>query len=325
MDYTTLGRTGLRVSVAGLGCGGNSRIGQSAGLSEAESVALVREALDLGVNFLDTAEAYGTEGIVGRAIEAVPRDQVVISTKCLIRRGDGLRSGADVVQCLEDSLRRLRTDHVDVFHLHAVSPANYEHALRELAPALLREKEKGKLRHLGVTETGPNDPRQEMMQRAMHDACWEVVMLAFHMMHQGARRKVFPHTRRAGIGTLLMFVVRNIFSVPGLATQTMKELAAAGRVPAGLGETDQPLGFLVHPDGAANLTDAAYRFARHEPGTDVVLFGTGNRAHLRTNIDSILKPPLPAADVAKLYELFGALEGVGLDLPGRVQAATARR
>ncbi len=325
MDYTTLGRTGLRVSVAGLGCGGNSRIGQSAGLSEAESVALVREALDLGVNFLDTAEAYGTEGIVGRAIEAVPRDQVVISTKCLIRRGDGLRSGADVVQCLEDSLRRLRTDHVDVFHLHAVSPANYEHALRELAPALLREKEKGKLRHLGVTETGPNDPRQEMMQRAMHDACWEVVMLAFHMMHQGARRKVFPHTRRAGIGTLLMFVVRNIFSVPGLATQTMKELAAAGRVPAGLGETDQPLGFLVHPDGAANLTDAAYRFARHEPGTDVVLFGTGNRAHLRTNIDSILKPPLPAADVAKLYELFGALEGVGLDLPGFVQAATARR
>jgi aryl-alcohol dehydrogenase-like predicted oxidoreductase len=320
MQYTTLGRTGLRVSVAGLGCGGNSRIGQGSGLSEAQSVALVREALELGVNFIDTAEAYGTEHIVGQAIAAVPRDQVVVSTKCLIRSGGGLRSGADVVSALEGSLRRLRTDYVDVFHLHAVAPAAYEHALTELAPALLREKEKGKLRHLGVTETGPNDPRQEMLQRAVHDSCWEVMMLAYSMMNQGARRKVFPHTRRNGIGTLLMFVVRNIFSVPELLARTVRELADAGKIPSSLGELQAPLDFLVHEGGASSVTDAAYRFARHEPGVDVVLFGTGNRAHLRANIDSILKPPLPAADVAKLYELFGALEGVGLDLPDRMQA-----
>ena len=61
MDYTTLGSTGLRVSVAGLGCGGNSRIGLGAGLSDAESVALVREAYDLGVTFFDTAEAYDVQ------------------------------------------------------------------------------------------------------------------------------------------------------------------------------------------------------------------------------------------------------------------------
>ena len=65
MHYTTLGKTGLKVSVAGLGCGGNSRIGLGTGLTEAQSVALVREALDLGVNFLDTAAAYETEGVVG--------------------------------------------------------------------------------------------------------------------------------------------------------------------------------------------------------------------------------------------------------------------
>ncbi|MCW5744912.1 MAG: aldo/keto reductase [Alphaproteobacteria bacterium] len=324
MDYTTLGRTGLRVSVAGLGCGGNSRIGQGSGLSEADSVALVREAMELGVNFIDTAEAYGTEGIVGRAVAAVPRDSVVVSTKCLIRSGGGLRSAADVVQALDGSLRRLQLDHVDVFHLHAVAPAAYAQALNELAPALLREKEKGKLRHLGITETGPNDPGQDMAQRAVHDACWEVIMLAYSMMNQGARQKIFPHTRRNGIGTLLMFVVRNIFSVPGLLARTMKELAAAGKIPASLADDGEPLGFLVHESGAANITDAAYRFARHEPGVDVVLFGTGNRAHLRSNIESICKPPLPAADVQKLYELFGALQGVGLDLPGRVQAAAVR-
>jgi len=65
--------------------------------------------------------------------------------------------------------------------------------------------------------------------------------------------------------------------------------------------------------GAANITEAAYRFARHEPGVDVVLFGTGDPAHLRTNVASLLKPPLPEADRAKLAALFGQLTGVGMD------------
>ena len=71
----------------------------------------------------------------------------------------------------------------------------------------------------------------------------------------------------------------------------------------------------MHPDGASSLTDAAYRYVRHEPGVDVVLFGTGDAAHLRTNIESILKPPLPEADRAKLRELFSHLRGVGLEAP----------
>src|SRR5207253_9570913 len=80
-QYTTLGKTGLKVSVAGLGCGGNSRIGLGTGLGEAQSVALVREALDLGVNFLDTANAYETEGVVGKAIKGRPRDRDRTSTR----------------------------------------------------------------------------------------------------------------------------------------------------------------------------------------------------------------------------------------------------
>ena len=115
-----------------------------------------------------------------------------------------------------------------------------------------------------------------------------------------------------------MFAVRNLFSVPGKLQQTMRDLAAEGRVPDGLAETDDPLGFLVHPEdgGAESVIEAAYRYARHEPGADVVLFGTGKMAHLEANIASILKPPLPAADTARLAELFGHLQGVGLDLPG---------
>jgi L-galactose dehydrogenase len=95
----------------------------------------------------------------------------------------------------------------------------------------------------------------------------------------------------------------------------MRDLAAAGEVPAALAETDDPLGFLIHEGGASSVPDAAYRFVRHEPGVDVVLFGTGRPEHLMTNIASILKPPLPQADHRKLQELFGRLVGVGLDAP----------
>jgi aryl-alcohol dehydrogenase-like predicted oxidoreductase len=86
-------------------------------------------------------------------------------------------------------------------------------------------------------------------------------------------------------------------------------------VPSRLAESDDPLGFLVHEGGASSVIDAAYRYARHEPGADVVLFGTGDPDHLESNVRSILAPPLPAADVERLNELFGALEGIGLDLP----------
>jgi len=316
MHYTTLGKTGLRVSVAGLGCGGSSRLGRAWGKSEAESVALVRHAVDLGVNFLDTAAAYGTEAIVGKAIRELPRDRVVVATKAQIRQDGRLRSALEVIDSLESSLRNLGTDYVDLFQLHGVPPAAYDHAMQELVPALLDEQAAGKLRHLGITETAPNDPKHLMLQRAVHDDCWQVVMLAFHMMNQNARESVFPHTRERRVGTLLMFVVRSLFSVPGRLQDTLRTLAVEGRVPDWLAEREQPLDFLIHGD-TTSVIDAAYRYARHEPGVDVVLFGTGDVEHLESNIASILKPPLPAEDTARLNTLFGALEGIGLDLPRR--------
>jgi len=321
MHYTTLGRTGLRVSVAGLGCGGNSRIGLGAGLSTTQSVALIHAALDLGVNLIDTAEAYGTEEIVGAAIKDRPRDQIVISTKSQVTAAGSPKSAAAMVASLDASLRRLGTDHVDVFHLHGLAPAQYDHAIAEFVPALLREKQKGKLRHLAVSETGPRDPTHAMLLRAADEPAFEVVMLAFHMLNQNARPVILKRTQAERTGTLCMFAVRNIFSRPGLLQQTIADLAAKGELPASLAAEKNPLGFLIHASGAASLIDAAYRYARHEPGIDVVLFGTSSADHLRANIASILRPPLPAADVAKLHELFGSLVGVGLDLPDRIKDA----
>jgi aryl-alcohol dehydrogenase-like predicted oxidoreductase len=321
MQYTTLGKTGLKVSVAGLGCGGNSRIGLGAGLSEVQSVALVQAALDLGVNFLDTAISYGTEAIVGKAIKGRPRDSVVISTKTHIGTLDGSRnfSAAEVVANLDASLRALDMDYVDIFHLHGLWPSSYDRAMAEIVPALLKEKEKGKFRHLAVSETGPRDPEHKTLNRAVEEPLWEVFMLAFHMLHQNARAHLLPQTRANKVGTLCMFAVRNIFSKPGLLERTVAGLVAEGRLPPALAGGKDPLGFLVHEGGAESVIDAAYRFARHEPGIDVVLFGTSSKEHLKANIASILRPPLPAADVARLYELFGHLVGVGLDLPDRVK------
>ena len=315
MEYVTLGRTGLKVSVAGLGCGGFSRLGLGTGKSEAEAVALVRGALDMGVNLLDTAAVYGTEAVVGEAIRSVPRDSVVIATKAWIPRREG-RSAADrAVQSLDNSLRQLGTDYVDVFQLHGVSPRAYDQALDVIAPALLKEREKGKLGHLGVTETGSSDPEHAMVQRAIEDGVWDVVMVAFHMMHQSARTKVFPHTMANRVGTLLMFAVRNNFSRRERLTAALRELTARGQLPRWLVDAPNPLGFLIHEAGASNVTEAAYRFARHEPGVDVVLFGTGDPSHLSTNIASLLAPPLPLADRLTLTKLFGHLVGVGLDPP----------
>lgn len=312
MDTTTFGRTGLTVSVAGLGCGGNSRLGLGSGRSEAEAIALVHEALDLGVTLFDTAAAYGTEEVLGKALKGVPRERVVIATKASF----GALSAERAVSSLDRSLRRLGTDYVDIFQLHGLTPADYRRARAVVAPALLKERDKGKLRFLGVTEAGPGDPLHEMIALAAADGIWDSVMVAFHMLHQNARERVFPLTLQHRVGTLLMFAVRNIFSQPARLKAAMRELAAAGAVPQAFAATDDPLGFLVHPGGAASLIDAAYRFVRHEPGVDVVLFGTSSREHLRTNIASLLAPPLPATDRDKLRELFGHLVGVGLDLPG---------
>ena len=307
MQYTNFGRTGLTVSVAGLGCGGFSRVGLGTGKTEDEAVAIVRAAIDLGVNLIDTAAVYGTEGVVGRAIEGYDRAKLVIATKAAFGRGPNIAAPETVVASLDNSLRTLRTDYVDIFQLHAVAPNNYDRVRDTLVPALLAERDKGKFRYLGITETPPFDHGHVMLQQALPDGIWASAMVAQHMLHQNARESVYPLSRQHGVGTLLMFVVRGIFAQPERLTAKLREL-------------DLPdLDFLVHPDGASTLVDAAYRFIRHEPGVDVVLFGTGDQAHLATNIESLSKPPLPAADIDRLRRVFGHVVGVGLDVPGRPQ------
>jgi L-galactose dehydrogenase len=318
MIYRTFGRTGLKVSAAGLGGGGFSRLGLAKGKSEDEIVSLIRLALDLGVNIIDTAASYGTEAVIGRAIKSAPRESLVITTKASPAEYPSweLFTPEKVVASIDNSLRQLQTDYLDVLQLHAVAPDTYQHARDVIYPAVLREKEKGKLRFIGITEAAAYDLDHKMYQRALaEDDVWDTAMVAFNMMHQNGRSSVFPGTAKKKIGTLIMFAVRGIFAQPERLKEKLRSLAADGLLPTGLADSPDPLGFLVHAGGASSIIDAAYRFVRDEPGVDVVLFGTSDPHHLREDIASLTRPPLPTADREQIVSLFGHLVGVGIEAP----------
>ena len=307
MDYSILGRTGLRVTVIGMGCGGPSRLGQGSGKTEAESIAVIREALDLGINFIDTSEVYGTEEIVGKGIKAVARGSIILSTK---KSAQKRITQKDVQKSLEESLKRLGTDYVDIYHLHGVILQDYDYLVSEIVPLFQKMRDQGKIRFIGITERFTYDPQHTMLQRALQDDIWDVMMVGFNMLNQSARDRVFKKTKEKNIGVLIMFAVRLAFSRPERLRQLIGELIRKEQVnPSNIDEND-PLGFLIHEGGAVSLTDAAYRFCRYEPGTHVILSGTGNVDHLKVNIESFSRPVLPQEDIKRLKDLFHNVDSV---------------
>ena len=310
MEYTRLGKTNLQVSVLGLGGGGHSRLGQRGGASSAASVGIVRRAIELGVNLVDTAEAYGTEAIVGEGLRGVARDAIVVSTKKSLTSNGQPIGAAELAQGLEDSLARLGLDYVDIYHLHGVRDDQYDRAMSELVPAMLKLRDQGKLRFLGITEHFGSETRHEMLARAVHDDCWDVMMVGFNMLNQSARERVLAEARRRDIGVLCMFAVRDALSQPDKLRQTIAELVEQGRIDQGALDPNEPLGFLTENGDADSLPEAAYRFCRAEPGIHTVLSGTGNPDHLAENVAAILKPPLPASLRERLIEIFERVDNV---------------
>ena len=309
MEFTTLGRTGLKVSVAGLGCGGPSRLGMRNDPQTANhAVALVKQAINLGVNFLDTAQNYGTEAVVGKAITGTPRDRLVISTKKTLPPADHSDPEAEVIKGLEQSLKLLGTDYIDVYHLHGVEPKDQAFAKDRLMPAMRRLKDQGKIRFIGVTEGFVLDSAHKVLQEGLEEDLWDVVMVGFSLLNPSARKTVFPLTRSKRVGVLNMFAVRRALSQPERLKEMCDELVAKGMIGKDALDGKDPLGFLLRETDAATIPEAAYRYCRHEQGVDVVLFGTGNPDHLKENVAAILKPALPQPALKRLDEIFGALD-----------------
>ena len=309
MQTVRLGRTGLEVSVAGLGCGGHSRLGMAKGRDVHHAADMVRAALDLGVTFIDTARAYGTEEAVGLGLKG-RRGEAVISTKAGIARGGDPVSAADMARYVDESLAKLQTDHVDIFLLHGLTLPQYEHATEVILPELRRQQAAGKIRFIGVSEQFGGDTGHALLARSLPDDPFDVVMVGFNLLNPSARQRVFPLTQHHDVGTPIMFAVREALSHPDELRKVVGELIARGEVDAAKVDAEDPLGFLADAPGAPSVVEAAYRFCRHEPGAQVILTGTGDPAHLKANVEAILAPPLPAEVLQRLEAIFGAVDSV---------------
>ncbi len=163
MKRRTLGRDGLEVSAIGLGCMGMSEFYGDA--DEGEAIDTIHRALDLGIDFLDTADMYGpftNERLVGRAI-ADRRDDVVLATKFgNVRGADGSRLGIRgdpeyVREACDSSLQRLGVDHIDLYYQHRVDP---DVPIEETVGAMAELVDAGKVRHLGLSEAAPETIRR---------------------------------------------------------------------------------------------------------------------------------------------------------------------
>jgi aryl-alcohol dehydrogenase-like predicted oxidoreductase len=163
MQTRTLGKSGLEVSALGFGCMGLSS-GYGPAVSRENGIAIIRAAVDLGVTFFDTAEVYGpfaNEELVGEALAPV-RDQVVIATKFGFRIADGKQAGLDsrpahIKAVAEASLKRLKTDRIDLFYQHRVDP---EVPIEDVAGAVGELIREGKVGHFGLSEAGAQTIRR---------------------------------------------------------------------------------------------------------------------------------------------------------------------
>ena len=291
MEQTVLGRTGLRVSVAGLGSGGDSRLG--AATDPAAAARVLTRAFELGVTYYDTAQTYGTEELIGRTLRS-HRDEIVLASKFVPRHRDGsLLSCAELRHELKESLRRLQTDRIDVYHVHSPSLAEYAYCRSELLPELYELRDRGVIRFLALSEGVTADPGHEMLGQALEDDCWDVMLSAFSLFNQTARDSLLPTAQKHDVGIVVMTAVRApLNSRSGLLAATGK-LAADGSIALDPRRAGEVVGALLGEDGDdGQAARFGYRLARHEPGVDVVLVGTGSLDHLERNIASINGPPL---------------------------------
>ncbi|MDB5105913.1 MAG: Aldo-keto reductase [Fibrobacteres bacterium] len=198
MEKRKVGTQGLEVSLIGLGCMGMSEFYGTT--EEAESLATLDRALELGVDFLDTADAYGpftNEMLVGKAIKG-RRDRIVLATKFGLKRSEdpAARSiegnPAYVRQACEASLKRLGVDHIDLYYQHRVDPKTpIEETVGEMAK-LVRE---GKVRYLGLSEAGPETLRRA---HAVHPI--SALQTEYSLWSRDPEDAVLPAVRELGIG-----------------------------------------------------------------------------------------------------------------------------
>ena len=308
LEHRVLGRTDLDVSVMGLGSGGPSQLGQRKG-TDVESVRrLISTGFDRGINLIDTAPGYGSsEPLLGEALSGLPREDLVLCSKFNPFDSDGnMHAEGELRASLEQSLRHLHTDRLDVFYLHAPPAGTLGRVMEVFGDQLDRAADDGLIRFTGVSEQYFADHSHTTVTQGISDYDFDVVMVGYNMLSPSARSTVFPLAARSNVGVVIMCAVRGVIADPIKLEAVIRNWIEKGWLDRSAVPASGPLDWLL--DEADSIAAAAYKFAAEPDAVSCVLTGTASPSHLVDNLDAIRGAPLSRASIDRLIELFG---GVG--------------
>lgn len=329
MEMRAYGRTGLQLSVLGFGCGAVGGLMVRGDPREQERA--IARALDVGVNYFDTAVQYGngeSEKNLGRILQSLKPANAVVGTKVRLPSADFGRIADAITKSLDGSLSRLRRDGVDIFHLHNAITENgggealsVRQVLDEVVPAFDRLRQHGKIRFLGLTAVGDTVAlRQTIDARAFDSA-----QVVYNMLNPSAAialpanypaqdyERLFDHTKAAGTGVIAIRVLAG-----GALSGAAERHPIASPPPAPIGsamsyEADVARARRLMPlvtDGfATSLTEAATRFAISEPAIGTILVGMATPQQFEEALAAVQKGPLPEQALERLSTLLGDFAG----------------
>ncbi len=308
MKYRKLGKTGLRVSAIGLGT--MVHAGHFGAMKDSESLSAIETALDLGVNFIDTSDAYGagySETLLGNALKG-KRDKVILATKggnVMVgpNRGKRIFDPEYISRVMDESLQRLQTDYIDLYQLHNPTVEVIEHGA--VWEVLARAKRAGKIRHYGVSIN-----TMEEGVAAVKDGRAETIQVEYNLLAQEPREEIFPLAEQANVGIIARVPLKRgiltgkmtmadeaRFRGEDVRARSFKGEAFARE----LAKADQ-LRFLVHGP-IKNLCQAAIAFCIAHPAVSVVIPGARNAEQMRENA-AAADVDIPPADLEKIADLW---------------------
>ena len=288
MEYRRLGRTGLQVSAIGLGT--MVHAGHFGPMKDAESLSAIDAALELGVNFIDTSDAYGagySETLLGKALKG-RRDKVILATK-----GGNIMVGPNkgktefsvpyIGRVMDESLKRLQTDYIDLYQLHNPNVEVIERG--EIWELLARRKKEGKIRFYGVSIN-----KMEEGVAAVKGGHSDTIQVEYNMLAQGPVQELFPLAQRANIGIIARAPLRRSLLTGKLSPADQQRFQGedvrarnfAGDLLAKELAKVETLRFLERSSGRS-LTQVAIAFCLAHPAVSVVIPGARNAQQMREN------------------------------------------
>jgi aryl-alcohol dehydrogenase-like predicted oxidoreductase len=329
METRVFGRTGMRLSLLGFGCGAVG--GLMVRGDPADQERTIARAIGAGVNYLDTAVQYGngeSEKNLGRVLQRLKPANVAIGTKVRLRSGEFGDIANAVAKSLEGSLARLQLDRVDIFHLHNVitetgggEALSVRQVLGKVVPAFERLRQQGKIRFLGFTAVGDTAALHQVTDARAFDSA----QVVYNMLNPSAADalpanypaqdygRLFDHTRAAGVGAVGIRVLAG-----GALSGSSERHPIASPPPEPIGtalryDSDvvraRGLMPLVKEGFAASLTEAATRFALSHPAMGTILVGMATPQQFEDALAAVEKGPLPPVALDRLKALRQGFAG----------------